>query len=130
MFFVTAARSLPHPSEKDEWFSARRIFHVDGCNAPTMLKAHTPEEFLRTPILAALFDDPRSREMVEILRDTEGEDIYLLTAAFRFGQYFIAVTSKFYLRRHPLRRDRTEPEPTAVLLNGYVHLKGPYGEGQ
>lgn len=128
MLYTRCAISLPHPSKNHELFVARQIFHTDGFNIPSKLTPYTPDEFMESSILAGLFNDERSQAMIQELREAADQNTYLMTAGFRYGQYFIVLMSKFYFYRHALRRDGTEVKPTVVLLNGYVHLRGPYGK--
>lgn len=130
IFYQDYPGSIPRQGRNDELAVGRQIFDMDGSDlqGASKLTPYTPDEFMRTPLLAGLFSDRRSRAMVSELREESQVNIYLMTTRFHYGQYFIAMMSKFCFHKGPLRQDGTCAEPTVTLLNGYVHLKGPYGK--
>ena len=119
-----AAPSLPRPSEGDKSHSPKRILFADALNLPTHVKIFNTDEFLGVRYISQLLDDERSQALVqevETYKESGDGDPYLVTAGFRYGQYFIVLISKVHIQRGEIGTD-----PMIVLHNGYVHVKGPY----
>jgi hypothetical protein len=119
-----AALSLPRPSERDKSHSSRRILFADAFNLPTHVKIFNTDNFLGAPYIPQLLDDDRSQASVQEVatyKESGNDSPYLVTAGFRYGQYFTTLISRVHIQRGEIGTD-----PTVVLRNGYVHMKCPY----